>query len=47
MKFPSLLAAAMLPAAIIGKKDSGFKYERLDKDDAVSYTTTSHTSLLY
>ncbi|KAI8665153.1 hypothetical protein LRP88_12810 [Fusarium phalaenopsidis] len=35
MKFPSLLAAATLPAAIIGKKDSGFKYERLDKDDAV------------
>ncbi|KAM0421455.1 hypothetical protein ACHAPT_010809 [Fusarium lateritium] len=35
MKFPSLFAAALLPSTVLGNKESGYTYERLDKENAV------------
>jgi hypothetical protein len=42
MKFSAIIAAGVLSVSALAK--SGYKYERLDKNDAVSYPAPSVTS---
>lgn len=43
MKFSSIIAAGVLTVSALAK--SGYKYERLDKNDAVSFPILSASSV--